>query len=390
MLDAVLVNWPLKAIALIISIILWFFVLGTEDPQTTQAVTVPVKPINIPQDLAVISISPETVELRVRGRQSAFRNTDASRAILEANLRNAKVGENEVALRIARLPYALSALPGYATTATVQLDKVIQRARPVQYVRRGEPAGGFIIDSIAVAPDEVTVVGATSIVSRVARVVVVVDTSGLNSSVEFEAEVEARDNRDVVVNGVRFQPERVQVTVTVRQVRVKTVPVRPVLGDPPSGWRVAGVSTTPLVVTVTGEQGLGGVESVSTIPLDISGLRGSKTYSVPLNVPAGLSVLGPAAIEVTVTTRSTAAPATEGGATGASGATGGGEPPAGGEETPGGEDIGGEPGNQPGGPTDGEEPAGGGAEPSEGGGASPPPTTDSDDTATPAPERPGP
>jgi len=388
MLDAVLFNWPLKALSLIIAIILWFFVLGSEDPTTTQAITVPVRSINTPEDLAVISISPETVELRVRGRQSAFRNTDPSRAVLEANLRNAKVGENEVALRIARLPYALSALPGYPTTATVQLDKIIQRVRPVQYVRRGDPASGFIIDSITVEPDEVNVIGATSIVSRVARVVVVVDTSGLNSSVEFEADVEARDNRDVVVNGVSFQPQRVKVQVTVRQVRVKTVPVRPVLGSPPPGWRVAGVSTAPLVVTVTGEQGLAAVDSVSTIPLDISGLRGSKTYSVPLNVPAGLSLLGPAAIEVTVTTRSTAAPATGGGG---GPAIGGGEPAAGGDESADEEDIGGESGNQPEGPTDGDEPADGGTGPSEDGGTTAPSDTDSDDTpTTPAPERPGP
>jgi len=362
-------------------------VLGSEDPQTTQVVTLPVRAINTPAELAVIGISPETVELRVRGRQSAFRNTDPSRAVLEANLRNAKVGENEVPLRIARLPYALSALPGYPSTATVRLDKVIQRARPVQYVRRGEPASGFLIDAIAVQPNEVTVMGAASIVSRVARVVVVVDTSGLNSSTEFEAEVEARDNRDVVVNGVSFGPARVKVQVAVRQVRVKTVPVRPVLGAPPPGWQVAGVATSPLVVTVTGEQGLDAVESVSTIPLDISGLRGSKTYSVPLNVPAGLSVLGWAAVEVTVTTRSAATPAPGGGET-VSGDRG--APAAGDDQPADGEDIGGGPGNLPEGATDGERPADEGTQPSTGG-AGPPPASDSGDTApTPAPPRAGP
>ncbi len=381
MLDAVLVNWPLKVISLIIAIILWFYVLGSEDPQTTQAITVPVKPINTPADLAVISISPETVELRVRGRESTFRNTDPSRAVLEANLRNARVGENEVPLRIARLPYALSVLPGYPTTARVQLDKIIKRARPVQYVRRGEPAGGFIIDAVAVEPDEVTVVGATSIVSRVARAVVVVDTSGLNSSTEFEAEVEARDNRDVIVNGVSFEPERVKVRVAVRQVRVKTVPVRPVLGSPPSGWRVVAVNTTPVVVTVTGEGGLAAVESVATIPLDISGLRGSKTYSVPLNVPAGLSVLGPAAVEVTVTTRSTSAPSSGGAGAG---------PVVEDGPRPAGEDIEGESGNQPEGVADGEEPADDEVQPSEGGASQPPATENDDSVATPAPERPGP
>lgn len=303
LLDAIRANWPTKVLSLVVAVVLWFYVLESKDPQTTQAIEVPVQVINKPEDLEVISITPETVELRLRGRQSAFRNDDAGRIVMQADLRGAKVGENQVPLRIARLPYKLMALPGYPTTATVDLDKIIRRERPVQYVRRGEPADGFIVDRVTLEPDTVTVIGATSIVSRVARVVVVVDLSGLNTSIEFQAEVEARDHRDVVVSGVRFEPARVKVAVSLQQVDVKTVPVRPLLGDPPSGWRVATVSTDPPVVTVTGEGDLKQVTSVSTSRLDISGLRGTKTYVAPLNVPRGLTVLGPASVEVTVTTQ---------------------------------------------------------------------------------------
>lgn len=303
LLDGIRANWPLKLLSLAVAIALWFYVLGAEDPQTTQAIDVPVVAINKPKDLEVISIKPDTVELRLRGRQSAFRSGDANRVVMHADLRGAGVGENRVPLRVARLPYTLTALPGYPTTAIVELDKVIRRERPVQYIRRGKPASGFVVDSVTLEPDTVTVIGATSIVQRVARVVVVVDTSGLNTSMDFLAEVEARDHRDVVVNGVSFEPQRVRVSVKVHQVDVKTVPVRPVLGSPPAGWRVVAVRTDPLVVTVTGQRNLDEVTSVATVPIDISGLRGTKTYAVPLNLPEGISVLGAASVEVTVTTR---------------------------------------------------------------------------------------
>ena len=73
-----------------VAVVLWFYVLGLQDPQTTQAIEVPVQVINKPDDLEVISITPETVELRLRGRQSAFRNDDAGRIVMQADLRGAR------------------------------------------------------------------------------------------------------------------------------------------------------------------------------------------------------------------------------------------------------------------------------------------------------------
>ncbi len=295
-------NWPLKLLSLIVAIILWLHVLGAEDPQTTQALTVRVVPVNGPSELQTIDITPETVELRLRGRESALAQAQTERIRMEANLRNATVGANKVPLRVAGVPLSLNVVPGYPTTATVELDKVIERHRPVHDIVRGEPARGFVIEDVTVDPKEVTVRGATSYVREVVRAVVVVDVSGINQSAPFEAELEARDNRNVVVSGVTFEPPTVTVSVDVRELNVKYVPVRPVLGTPPSGYRVVAVRAEPEIVTLTSDQDLSDVSAVPTLLLDISGLRGSKQYSISLNVPPGMSVEGPASVQVTVTT----------------------------------------------------------------------------------------
>jgi YbbR domain-containing protein len=303
LLERVRHNWPLKLLSLVVAVVLWYFVLNAEDPQSTQTITVPVVPVNMAENLEAIGITPSSVELRLRGRQSALRQAEAGRIRMEANLRNAEVGENEVPLRVAGVPINVRVMPGYSTSAMVELDTVIERTRPVLYERLGTPADGFVIDQIAIEPNEVTVRGATTAVREVAWVGVVVDTSGLNATVSFDAEVEARNHRDVVVSGVSFSPSRVTVTVSVSQVNVRSVPVRPIIGQPPSGYAVTSVSTSPLVVTITGDGGLQQVESVATTEVDISGLRGTKTYPVPLNVPGTLSVIGPASVQVTVTTQ---------------------------------------------------------------------------------------
>lgn len=301
--DTFVENWPVKLLSLIVAIVLWTHVLRTQDPEDTQAVTVQVVPVNEPTELKTIDITPDTVELRLRGRESALEQAQLSRIRMEANLRDVKVGENQVPLRIEGSPPLVRVLAGYPTTASVVLDKIIERKRPVSELVRGEPARGFVIDEVVVEPTEVTVRGATSVVREVARAVAVVDVSGVNQSASFEVEVEARDNRNVVVSGVDFEPKTANVKVHVRKLNVKHVPVRPVLGSPPAGHAVVAVRTEPQIVTITSEEALSDVRSVPTLLVDISGLRGSKDYSVALNVPPDLRVEGPASVQMTVTTR---------------------------------------------------------------------------------------
>ncbi|HCA48416.1 MAG TPA: hypothetical protein DEP45_14005 [Armatimonadetes bacterium] len=251
---------------------------------------------------------------------------------MEANLRDAKVGGNDVQLRVTGVPLSLAVVPGYPTTAQVEMDTIITRARPVNESVHGVPARGFVIEKVTVEPGEVSVRGATSAVRDVARAVAVVDVSGINKSAPFEVRAEARDNRNVAVTGVELRPAIVTVTVEVRELNVKYVPVRPVLGNPPSGYRVSGVRADPEIVTITSDQDLTQLQSVPTLLVDISGLRGTKDYSVSLNVPSGMRVEGPAAVQVTVTTQPVGAtpfsePPSEGGSP-----TGGAQEEVGGEE----------------------------------------------------------
>ncbi len=301
MLRQALENWPAKLTAVVIAFGLWFYVLGAENPQDTRTLTLRVVTVNAPAGTMPISVTPREAEVRVRGRTMRFEQSDFERMRLKADMTGAKVGNQTVPLSVSGLPLGLQVLPGHPTSAQVRLDKLIERARPVQCIKVGEPSSEFVVESATPTPEEVTVSGATSVVARVARVVVVVDMSGLNSSHESEAEVEARDLRDVVVSGLTFAPARVKVKVTVHAVNSKTVPVRPIIGNPPAGYQVTSVRVNPPVVTFTGEGDvLARVSSVSTSRIDISGLRSRKTYTMSINVPKDSSVLGAASVSVTV------------------------------------------------------------------------------------------
>jgi YbbR domain-containing protein len=309
-LERLRANWPFKAMSVVVALLLWVYVLGAEDPEGERRVTCRVVPVNTPADLAVIGVTPETVDVKVRGRKQWLDRASLDDMHLIADLKGAEVDEQKVPLLLRGLPALVRVVPGYVASAVVTLDKVVERVGAVVVQQKGQPTVGYMVTGIAADPEEVTLRGAVSVVHRVARVVAVVDISGLNSTTTVEAAVEARDHRDVPVTGLHFKPEQVKVTVTVKRVNSKTVPVRPQVGDPAAGWQVAEVQTSPPVATVTAPGDLlARVTSIPTVRIDISGLRGTKTYLVLLSAPERVSVLGGGSVRVTVTVRRSRTPA---------------------------------------------------------------------------------
>lgn len=310
LLERLRANWPFKAMSVVVALLLWVYVLGAEDPEEERRVTCRVVPVSTPADLAVTGVTPETVDVKVRGRKQWLDRADLDDMHLIADLKRAQEGEQKVPLSLRGLPALLRVVPGYAASAVISLDKVVERPRAVLAQQQGQPTTGYMVTGIETDPEEVTVRGAVSVVHRVAFVVAVVDISGLNSTTTLEATVEARDHRDVPITGLHFEPEQVKVTVSVKRVNTKTVPVVPRVGNPARGWRVFEVETSPPVATVTAPGDLlARVTSIATVSIDISGLRGTKTYPVLLSAPERVSVLGGGSVRVTVTVRRSRTPA---------------------------------------------------------------------------------
>ena len=303
-LDALRANWPFKALSIVVAILLWVYVLGAENPEDTQGVKCPVVAQNVSTELEVVGITPDTVEVRVKGREYSFEHANFEHMRMVADLKAAEAGAQTVSLSPDGVPAGLRVLPGYTASATIKLDKIEQREKPVHHEQRGQPARGYTITGISVEPEEVTVRGAVSRVHDVRHVAAVVNISGINSTTAIDADLEARDNYDVPVTGLKFKPEQVKVRVEVKRVNTKTVPVRPQIGSPPSGWQVSAVESSPPVVTITaGGELLDGISSIATVPVRISGLRGTKSYRIALSAPAKLSVLDQGSVLVTVTTQ---------------------------------------------------------------------------------------
>ncbi len=301
--DIIRHNLALKILSIIGALVIWAAVRMQIDPIQERRFDVRVIASPAPEGMTVMRIEPQDIELTMRGRRSAFERSGPDYVKVYADVSLAKVGVQSVPLKAQQLRDGLELLSLSRQRAIVELDTFITRSRAVQAHTRGRAAEGFAARAPQVEQNEVKVSGAASNVHRVAKVTAVVDISGFNSKMTTAVPVQARDENDLLVDNVTINPAKVVITVPIVRVDTKTVPIRPRITNIPAGWQVNDVQSQPATVTLTAGSGeaLANVKFVQTAVVDVSGLRGKRSYTVALQIPPGISAVGAASAQVTVT-----------------------------------------------------------------------------------------
>lgn len=323
-------NLPVKLIALGLAVFLWAYVMVRVNPPVQREIIAPVVVRQVPQGLAVLRKTPEQSRLSVRGLRRAVDQIKAEEIFMVADLSGLKVGEHTIRLEPENLPPGVELASLGQPTVTIELDKVVEDVRPVTTRYRGRPAEGYVLSKIEVKPKEVRIAGASSLVARVEKVVAEWDVSGISKTTEVTAPVAAVGERDIEIGGLALTPGEVEVTFTISKLVTKTVPIDPQIGPPAEGYEVSSVVLNPPTVTITGSgEALGRTSVIRSEALDISGLRGSKSYNVRLSFPEGVQPVGAGSVTVTVSvTKRTVSeePATNETAPGSPGEVGGATP----------------------------------------------------------------
>ena len=297
-------NLSLKLLSMAIALLIWGLVHNQADPLQVRHRAVPVEAVEVPEKLAVAAIDPNEVTVTLFGRASAFDQLDYSNFRLIARVAGAPIGVQTVPVEPADLPAGLELRSLSRTVVRVELDSIVSATRPVFAEMRGDPAPGFAVSGSSVSPISVTVSGPASRVQEVARVVAEVDVSGRNATLPATVSLSARDAEGVVVAGVRMDPPQASVTVRIRQINSKTVPVVPILTNVTAGYEIGNISVTPVTVTLAGAgPRLSAVNAVQTGSINLDGERGRRTFDVPLRLPEGITAIGGSSASVTVELR---------------------------------------------------------------------------------------
>lgn len=155
-------NLGLKVVSLVLAFSLWYVVAGERG--TEIVLSTPIEFRDLPEGLEVIDESAQQVDVRLRGSSEFLRTLSPQEIQVALDLSEAKSGQQTVYLTPSQVetPYGVRVMR--VTPASVNLVVEALAERTVQVVPRvvGEPAAGFVLTDIRLAPPEITITGPAS------------------------------------------------------------------------------------------------------------------------------------------------------------------------------------------------------------------------------------
>ena len=286
----------LAFVSLFAALAIWVAVTNEENPTADREfpVTIPIEAVGVPQGLAVLSMSPDSVVVTVRATDQTFEDLTAAnfRATVDmTGIRDAQSTRN-IVVDVVGLDDDASIVDTRPSTFTrVVLETEASKTVPVQVNRLGSLAQGFIITSTETSPEQVTVVGPASSIGLVQSADVDVNLTGVRSNITLQYDLTPRDGGGAVQPRIRVQPDSAEVRMAVQP--LQTPQLVPVLvdtqGEIASGYNIVSIEPDPRTIQVTGPlEVLQTVDAIETEPIDVSGASATISRSIGLQLPAGV------------------------------------------------------------------------------------------------------
>jgi YbbR domain-containing protein len=204
-------NIWLKVLALALSTVLWFLVVGERG--TEIGFLIPLELKGIPADMVVTSNPPREVEVRVTGSKTLLSNLSPGQISVVLDLSKAIPGTNKFSLMNEQIkaPRGISVIRLNPSFIKIKTEKLQSRELPVKVKLTGKVAEGYELVESSVNPETVEVVGTKNQLRRLKAISTVpFDLSGLSSDEAVSLSLELPES------GVsKLTPDTVGITIAV-------------------------------------------------------------------------------------------------------------------------------------------------------------------------------
>jgi YbbR domain-containing protein len=294
-------------LALLLAVTVWIVAKMESDPFVQRVFpNVPITLLNQPDDTILTGSLAEFVAVTAKAPESTLLELRPSDFLATMDLAGVEPGTPTlVPVEVSGTSDSIRIEDWDPTSQSVYLEKVGALTLPVSIKVEGEVATGYQANRLTVSPDKVAVNGPQTRLAEVTTVIGEVGVSGAREDVAEVVPVRPVDAGGVLVQGLEWTPEQVQVQVSVsRKLGYKPeVEVVPDLrGEPSPGYRLGSVTTEPSTVTLAGVpsvlDALPGF--VETYPISVTNATADLLELSPLTVPDSVVVVGIDFVTVTV------------------------------------------------------------------------------------------
>lgn len=291
-----------KGTAVLIAVLLYFYVTNLQNPVIDKNITVPIVYNNL-KDGLVLGERPNNVEIKVKGPHSLVNPLVANDFKALVDLGQAKVGESTFPIHIS-MPTGVDLVNIKFQSVNLFIDSIQDRQISVQARIVNTAAQGYSSFEPVLTPSIVVVRGALQQLSNLENAQVIIDLNKATENLTLNLPVELVDkNGTLVTSSVDVNPKTIQVFVPVIQnIPTKTVSIKPVItGKPRDGWAVSRVVIEPETIKITGSyEKLMNVDQINTKEIDISNLQDNLITQVALENPEGVELLYSPSVKVLV------------------------------------------------------------------------------------------
>jgi YbbR domain-containing protein len=306
-------NWHLKLGAVALATVLYTGLVYS-GAFSEGSIEVPIQPSELPDDVAVLTGTPGTVEVayRVANEDTDLVEPDSLVATVDLSAYDMdRAAEPQVLpVKVESVVDSLDIVSFDPASVTVVLDRVDERTVPVVVAYEPVP-DGLDVDTPDLDIEDVVARGPVSLLREVdhATARVLIDSSGIDVE-RPDVRLEAVDVDEQPVANIELTPASVFVRIDVRTVETETtVPIHlDVSGTPAPGFALEGLTIDPASVTLRGVPDvLAEIPSVVTEPVSIADASEDQTFDVALILPEGARLADESA-EAVVTVTATIAP----------------------------------------------------------------------------------
>jgi|GEM_PF-1266527 len=276
--------------AVLIALLVWLYVMVTQNPLTEDTFTVPIEMRNLSSQLAIPAINRQ-VTVRVQGSSGDIGKLSSKDIDAYIDFEGVKEGEAELPVTVT-LPAGITLISQTPESMAFTLEAVVGESYDLTVQVIGEPMENYTLLDAVADPNVITLSGSEANIRNAKAVFVSADVTELAENYSKNLAVEVLDaNGNNITDLFTITPATVNVLIpVVFEQPEKSIAVREVIvGEPALGYQVSRVVVQPATVRVFGDLDvLNALYYLETSPIDVSGLK--KTTSMTAAIQHGNNI----------------------------------------------------------------------------------------------------
>jgi YbbR domain-containing protein len=166
-------NLPLKVLSLFLAFTVWFVVSAPRrEGVSERAFAVPLSLVGMPRDLAITTPVPDTVSVRLRGRNSDLRSLSSQNLEVPLDLHTVVAGDITITIRpqSINVPPTVEVVSIDPNKVRFRVEQMRQKIVPIRAFLVGSPPTGHTVGDATLVPDHVLVSGPASQIRKLSEV----------------------------------------------------------------------------------------------------------------------------------------------------------------------------------------------------------------------------